>query len=78
MSQQLQTDLSALIVLVERIQSQNRINAKIVERSLENVDAMRKNIFGEVTSENKTYNQYGQKNQASVSSTGPRLISKEV
>ena len=78
LSAQLQTDLSALVILVERIQAQNNQNGKIVERSLQHVSAMRKNIFGEVTSENKTYNQQGQKNQASPGSAGPRLISKEV
>ena len=78
LSAQLQTDLNVLMILVERIQSQNRINAGIVERSLKHVNDMRKNIFGEVNPQNKTYNQQGQKNQASPGSSGPRLISKEV
>ncbi len=78
LSARLQSDLNMLVTLVERIQSQNKENGKIVERSLKHVQSMRKNIFGEVPSENKTYNQQGQKNQASVGSTTARLISKEV
>jgi len=78
LSAQLQTDLNALVVLVERIQLQNSQNAKLIAKSLEHVDAMRKNIFGEAQVESKTYNKSGQKNQPERGSTGPRMISREV
>lgn len=78
LSSQLQTDLNALVVLVERIQLQNSQNAKLIAKSLEHVDAMRKNIFGEAQVESKTYNKSGQKNQPERGSTGPRMISREV
>jgi flagellar biosynthesis/type III secretory pathway chaperone len=77
LSQQLQTDLSSLVILVERIQNQNRVNGELVERSLKHIHNMKKNIFGEV-SPAKTYNQQGQKNQYSAGASGPRLVSKEV
>lgn len=78
LSQQLQTNLTTLIVLVERIKKQNELNGKLVEESLKHINNMKKNIFGETTHQAKTYNQLGQKNQASANSNGPRMISKEV
>jgi flagellar biosynthesis/type III secretory pathway chaperone len=77
LSNQLQTDLNSLVILVERIQNQNRVNGALVEESLKHIHNMKKNIFGEV-SPAKTYNQQGQKNQYSAGAGGPRLISKEV
>ena len=75
---QLQTDLSSLIVLVERIKTQNTINGRLVESSLKHIHNMKKNIFGETTHQGRTYNQQGQKNHGSANEHGPRLISKEV
>jgi hypothetical protein len=77
-SKQLQTDLNALLVLVERIKTQNGYNEKLIGHSIKHVDAMRKNIFGEAQVESKTYNKAGQKNQPQAGSSGPRIISKEV
>ncbi len=76
-SNQLQTNLNTLSVLVDRIQRQNKQNGSLVENSLKHIHNMKKNIFGEV-SPAKTYNQQGQKNQVSAGADGPRLISKEV
>lgn len=78
LSQQLQTNLNTLIILVERIKKQNELNGKLVEESLKHIHNMKKNIFGETTHQARTYNQQGQKNQASSNAHGPRLISKEV
>ncbi len=78
LSERLQSDLSALLILVERIKSQNSMNGKLVESSLRHINNMKSNIFGETTHQAKTYNQMGQKNQAAPNSHGPRLISKEV
>jgi predicted phage tail protein len=78
LSNKLQGDLSALMVLVERIKKQNEANARLVESSLKHVNNMKKNIFGETTHQARTYNQQGQRNQGSANAQGPRLISKEV
>ena len=78
LSAKLQTDLTTLLVLVERIKKQNDSNARLVESSLKHVNNMKKNIFGETTHQARTYNQQGQRNQASANANGPRLISKEV
>ena len=78
LSNKLQTDLSTLIILVDRVKKQNEINGKLLEASLRHVNNMKRNIFGETTHQAKTYNQLGQKNQGSANAHGPRLISKEV
>ena len=77
-SNRLQSDLSILILLVERIKKQNELNGNLVSASLKHIDNMKKNIFGETTHQARTYNQQGQKNTASSSEHGPRLISREV
>ncbi len=78
LADRLQADLHALVVLVERIRTQNRLNGELVDRSLGHINNMKANIFGETTHQGKTYNQNGQKNQAGSNAHGPRLISKEV
>ena len=77
-SARLQSDLSMLILLVERIKKQNEVNGNLVAASLKHIDNMKKNIFGETTHQARTYNQQGQKNTASSNEHGPRLISREV
>jgi hypothetical protein len=78
LSNRLQSDLNALVVLVERIKKQNDLNGELIGLSLRHISNMKNNIFGETTHQAKTYNQMGQKNQASSNSHGPRLVSKEV
>jgi flagellar biosynthesis/type III secretory pathway chaperone len=78
LSAKLQSDLSALVVLVERVKRQNQINGNLIDQSLKHINNMKGNIFGETTHQGKTYNQMGQKNQAGGTPHGPRLISKEV
>jgi len=77
-SNRLQSDLNMLMVLVERIKKQNETNGSLVTASLKHIDNMKKNIFGETTHQARTYNQQGQKNTASASEHGPRLISREI
>ncbi len=77
-SSRLQSDLSVLVILVERIKKQNEANGSLVAASLKHIDNMKKNIFGETTHQARTYNQQGQKNTASSNEHGPRLISREV
>jgi flagellar biosynthesis/type III secretory pathway chaperone len=78
LSNKLQTDLSTLLILVDRIKKQNESNGRLLESSLKHVNNMKKNIFGETTHQGRTYNQQGQRNPGSANSHGPRLISKEV
>jgi len=78
LSSKLQGDLQALLVLVERIKKQNELNGSLVSQSLNHINNMKSNIFGETTHQGKTYNQMGQKNQANSNAHGPRLVSKEV
>ncbi len=77
-SNRLQSDLSVLILLVERIKKQNEVNGNLLNASLQHINNMKKNIFGETTHQARTYNQQGQKNIASANEHGPRLISREV
>jgi len=77
-SNRFQSDLSTLIVLVERIKKLNETNGNLLATSLKHIDNMKRNIFGETTHQARTYNQQGQKNTASSSEHGPRLISREV
>ncbi|MGK5082221.1 flagellar protein FlgN [Bdellovibrionota bacterium FG-1] len=75
MSDQLRSNLNALTVLLDRIQEQNDDNRRLVERSLVHVNQMKKNVLGEAVPKSNTYTAHGQR-QATTS--GARLISKEV
>lgn len=77
-SSRFQSDLNMLVLLVERIKKQNEANGKLIATSLQHINNMKKNIFGETTHQARTYNQQGQKNTASANEHGPRLISREV
>jgi flagellar biosynthesis/type III secretory pathway chaperone len=78
LADRLQTDLTTLLVLVERIKKQNELNGSLVNESLKHIHNMKQNIFGETNPKAATYNQTGQRNAGSTSAHGPRLISKEV
>jgi flagellar biosynthesis/type III secretory pathway chaperone len=78
LADRLQADLSALLVLVERIKKQNELNGSLVNESLKHIQNMKQNIFGETNPKAATYNQSGQRNAGSTNAHGPRLISKEV
>jgi flagellar biosynthesis/type III secretory pathway chaperone len=78
LAERLQSDLSALVVLVERIKKQNELNGRLVSESLKHIQNMKNNIFGETNPKAATYNQNGQRNAGSSNAHGPRLISKEV
>lgn len=73
-AEQLRSSYNALSVMVSRIAEQNEANRRLVERSLEHVGNMKKNVLGEAQAAAATYTPQGQK------TTGPggsRLISKE-
>lgn len=74
-SEKFRSAQNALTILIERISVQNQENKGLVERSLEHVNDMKKNILGEAVPRASTYNPKGQK--AGGSSPSPRLISKE-
>jgi flagellar biosynthesis/type III secretory pathway chaperone len=78
LSERLQTDLTALLVLVERIKKQNELNGRLLEESLGHIQNMKKNIFGETNPKAATYNQSGMRNPGSSNAHGPRFVSKEV
>jgi flagellar biosynthesis/type III secretory pathway chaperone len=70
----LRSALNALVILVERIREQNTYNKGLVERSLENVNQMKRNVLGESSPTGSTYTKGGQR---SGSKGNSRLISKE-
>src|SRR5690606_37128371 len=65
---------NALTLLIQRISDQNNDNRLLVERSLEHVGRMKKNVLGEATPRSDTYTPNGQKSNPAP---GSRLLSKE-
>ena len=74
-AEQFRTAFNALTILIKRATEQNDANRGLVEKSLEHVHAMKKNVLGEATPRSDVYNQKGCR---SDKQTGSRLISKEV
>lgn len=74
-AEQLRSALNALNILIKRVSEQNEDNRALVDRSLESIHTMKKNVLGEVSPKTDVYNQKGHKAAATASS---RLISKEV
>lgn len=66
--------LTALTVLIERAKKINESNRELVERSLEHVNAMKKNVLGEAAPSTETYGNLGQK---LPQTGGARLLSTE-
>lgn len=73
-SEQLRSTLNALTILIKRVSEQNQANQVLVEKSLEHVHEMKKNVLGESVPKSNTYTAQGQRVNGS---TGARLISKE-
>ncbi len=66
--------LTALTVLIERAKKLNESNRDFVERSLEHVNEMKRNVLGEAQPSTDTYGNQGQK----VAQTGgARMLSTE-
>ncbi len=74
-AEQLRSVYSALTLLIQRITDQNRDNQVLVEKSLEHVHSMKKNVLGESVPRSNTYSAKGQR---SAPQSGARLISQEV
>lgn len=66
--------LTALTVLIERAKKMNDSNRELVEKSLEHVNAMKKNVLGEAVPATDTYGNQGQK---LPNTSGARLLSTE-
>jgi predicted phage tail protein len=74
LSEQFRSSFNTLTVLIQRITEQNDDNKALVERSLRNVNEMKRNVLGEAVPKSNTYTSHGQR--AGVTG-GARLISKE-
>jgi hypothetical protein len=73
-AEQLRTSYHALTILIQRITEQNGDNRALVERSLANVNEMKRNVLGEAVPKSDTYNPQGQRSGVTG---GARLISHE-
>ena len=74
-AEQFRSSLNALNLLIKRVSEQNKGNSVLVDKSLENIHAMKKNVLGESAPRTDVYNQKGCRSTGQPSS---RLISKEV
>lgn len=74
-AEQLRSAFNALTILIQRIREQSDDNKGMIERSLEHVREMKKNVLGETVPAASTYTAQGQKTNSQ--SSGARLISKE-
>jgi hypothetical protein len=73
-AEQLRSAFNALTILIQRITEQNDDNRTLVERSLDHVNEMKKNVLGESVPKANTYTAQGQR---SGGPGGARFISKE-
>jgi len=73
-SEKFRSSLTALTVLIERAKKLNEANRELVEKSLEHVNAMKKNVLGEALPATETYGNLGQK---LPNTAGARLLSTE-
>jgi flagellar biosynthesis/type III secretory pathway chaperone len=58
---QLRSIFNTLTILIQRITDQNNANRVLIERSLEHIGAMKRNVLGDSTSTANTYTPSGQK-----------------
>lgn len=73
-AEDLRSAFSALSLLVERITEANADNRRLVERSLEHVEEMKRNVLGEAVPKSNTYTA---KAQRQAQTSGARLFNKE-
>ncbi|OFZ80590.1 MAG: hypothetical protein A3K03_04605 [Bdellovibrionales bacterium RIFOXYD1_FULL_44_7] len=74
-SESLRSSFNALTFLIQRIKEQNNENRELVEKSLEHVANMKRNILGVAHPTNQTYTAKGRKTEKTGQS---RLLSKEI
>jgi len=77
LAQSLRTLQNALKHLVERIQTLNESNKQLVEASMKHVDAMKRNLMGEVEPRSTLYTPSGNKSQNHPNGSQSRFLSKE-
>lgn len=75
LAEQFRSVQNALAILIDRIREQNQYNQQLVNKSLEHVNQMKRNVLGESVPRSSTYNPRGER--ASGAPQGSRLISKE-
>ncbi|MEK7691156.1 MAG: hypothetical protein AAB425_09065, partial [Bdellovibrionota bacterium] len=70
---------NALSILVKHIVSQNRDNGVLIERSLQNLEVMKRNVLTELEPQATTYSAAGRRVSSSSGAgpTGSRLLSRE-
>jgi flagellar biosynthesis/type III secretory pathway chaperone len=71
---QLRSVFNTLTILVKRVSDQNLENKALVERTLDHITQMKKNVLGEASLASNTYTQQGTRSSGPAES---RLISKE-
>lgn len=71
----LRTAQNALNILIQRISEQNKDNQEFVEKSIQHIHTMAKNVLGESVPRSNTYTSQGQRSNPVH---GARLISKEI
>lgn len=71
---QLRNAFSALSHLIQRIREQNADNQSLLQRSIEHLQNMKRNVLGEANPNHGTYTQSGQK---TAPGTGARFVSRE-
>ena len=75
LAEALRSAMNALVILIDRARKLNASNQELIDRSLEHVHAMKKNVLGEAVPRSDVYGSQGQK---LPHTSGARLISKEV
>jgi flagellar biosynthesis/type III secretory pathway chaperone len=74
MADQLRSVSNTLTVMIKHAAEQNEENKRLVQKSLEHIGAMKRNVLGESTEKANTYNPQGQKSRGAG---GSRFVSKE-
>jgi hypothetical protein len=75
LAEQFRTLFNTLSLLVQRIEQLNQDNRALVQKSLDHIEDMKRNVLGEASPKSNTYNPQGQRAHNAGTS---RLISKEV
>jgi flagellar biosynthesis/type III secretory pathway chaperone len=73
-AERFRSSFTALTVLIDRARALNDSNRQLVEKTLEHVREMKKNVLGEATPQSDTYGNQGQK---LPQTGGARLLSTE-
>lgn len=77
-SELLRSSQTALKMLAERVIEQNSYNRELLQKSLDHVHEMKRNVLGESKPKSQTYTAQGRKSLVGEQNNNARLISKEV